>query len=179
MNKTCRHLRQAAGFALLEALVAVVVASVGFVGAARLQTLGLKMNASAQLRQKAVLLSYQMTDRIRANLAGYSAGAYNNPAVGSKACLATGCTEPSARRHCGLGRRRPARQRNLQYAGLHGRAVEVARQAGRGRRAASRWQWPAVAHAERRDDHQPRAPACRRCAGSAATPSRRGATQAE
>ena len=93
MTTACRRrLRRAAGFALLEALVAVVVASVGFIGAARLQTVGLKMNASGQLRQKAVLLTYQMTDRIRANMPGYAAGAYNNPATGSKACYAAGCT---------------------------------------------------------------------------------------
>lgn len=82
----------AAGFALLEALVAVVIASVGFIGAARLQTVGLKLNASSGLRQKAVVLTYQMTDRMRANLAGVALGAYNNPATGSKACLTSGCT---------------------------------------------------------------------------------------
>jgi len=87
-----RRARRAAGFALLEALVAVVIASVGFIGAARLQTVGLKLNASAGLRQKAVVLTYQMTDRMRANLAGVVAGAYNNPATGSKACLTSGCT---------------------------------------------------------------------------------------
>jgi len=86
--------RQMVGYALLEALVAVVVASVGFIGAARLQTLGLKMNSSAQYRQKAVLLTYQMSDRVRANRAGFGAGAYDNPSVGSKTCLTdvAGCT---------------------------------------------------------------------------------------
>ncbi len=92
MKPSSRRLRHTAGFALLEALVAVVVASVGFIGAARLQTLGMKMNASSQFRQKAVLLTYQMTDRIRANQAGFTAGAYNNPSVGAMTCLSTGCT---------------------------------------------------------------------------------------
>ena len=86
------QIRRALGYALLEALVAVVVASVGFIGAARLQTLGMKMSSSAQTRQKAVLLTYQMMDRVRANRAGYGLGAYDNPAVGSKACLSVGCT---------------------------------------------------------------------------------------
>ena len=86
------RIRRALGYALLEALVAVVVASVGFIGAARLQTLGMKMSSSAQTRQKAVLLTYQMMDRVRANRAGYGLGAYDNPAVGSKACLSAGCT---------------------------------------------------------------------------------------
>ena len=86
------QIRRVLGYALLEALVAVVVASVGFIGAARLQTLGMKMSSSAQTRQKAVLLTYQMMDRVRANRAGYGLGAYDNPAVGSKACLSAGCT---------------------------------------------------------------------------------------
>lgn len=92
VTTSVRRRRLAAGFALLEALVAVLVASVGFIGAARLQTVGLKMNSSAQLRQKAVLLTYQMTDRVRANQVGYSNGSYNNPAIGSKTCLTMGCT---------------------------------------------------------------------------------------
>ena len=88
------RIRRVLGYALLEALVAVVVTSVGFIGAARLQTLGMKMTSSAQYRQKAVLLTSQMMDRVRANRTGYGLGAYDNPAVGSKACLSdiAGCT---------------------------------------------------------------------------------------
>ena len=81
-----------AGYALLEALVAVVVASVGFIGAARMQTAGMSLSNSAQSRQKATLLGYQMTDRIRANRAGFEAGLYNNPSTGSTSCLSSGCT---------------------------------------------------------------------------------------
>lgn len=94
VQRRSRRARRALGYALLEALVAVVVASVGFIGAARLQTLGMKMNSSSQYRQKAVLLTYQMSDRLRANRTGVGAGNYNNPAVGSKTCLAdvAGCT---------------------------------------------------------------------------------------
>jgi type IV pilus assembly protein PilV len=82
------------GYVLLEALIAVVIAAVGFVGAARMQTLGLAMNNSTQVRQKATLLGYQMADRIRANQAGVSARAYDRPTAGATACLAaaTGCT---------------------------------------------------------------------------------------
>ena len=92
MIGSAQRARRMAGYALLEALVAVVVASVGFIGAARLQTLGMKMSSSAQFRQKAVMLTYQMTDRVRANRIGFGAGAYDNPAGGNKACLAVGCT---------------------------------------------------------------------------------------
>ncbi|MDQ2928354.1 MAG: type IV pilus modification protein PilV [Pseudomonadota bacterium] len=84
--------RRVQGYVLLEALVAVVVASVGFIGAARMQTVGMKMNTSSAIRQKAVLLTYQMTDRIRANRTGFGSGAYDNPAIGSSDCLNSGCS---------------------------------------------------------------------------------------
>lgn len=84
--------RRVGGYALLEALVAVVVLSIGFIGAARMQTVGIKLNNSAQSRQKANLLVYQMTDRIRSNLQGFVDGRYNNVAIGSATCLTTGCT---------------------------------------------------------------------------------------
>jgi type IV pilus assembly protein PilV len=86
--------RAAGGYVLLEALIAVVIAAVGFIGAARMQTLGLAMNNSTQVRQKATLLGYQMADRIRANQAGVSARAYDRPSAGSTACLiaTSGCT---------------------------------------------------------------------------------------
>ena len=44
--------RGAAGYALLEAMVAVLIAAVGFIGAARMQTLGMSLGNSAQSRQK-------------------------------------------------------------------------------------------------------------------------------
>ena len=43
--------RRAAGYALLEALIAVLVTSVGFIGAARLQTLGMSFGNTAGLRR--------------------------------------------------------------------------------------------------------------------------------
>jgi len=87
-----RRRRRALGYALLEALVAVIVTSVGFIAAARLQTLGLTFNNSTLYRQKATLLGYQMTDRMRANQAGLVRGAYDRPVPGDTACLASGCT---------------------------------------------------------------------------------------
>ena len=84
--------RHTAGYALLEALVAVIVTSIGFIGAARLQTMGLGFTNSLMYRQKATLLGTQMTDRMRANQKGMEIGAYDNPAPGDTACLATGCT---------------------------------------------------------------------------------------
>lgn len=84
--------RRGAGYALLEALIAVLVTSVGFIGAARLQTLGMSFGSTAGLRQKATLLVDQMTDRMRANQAGMGSNAYDRPTAGSTSCLSTGCT---------------------------------------------------------------------------------------
>jgi type IV pilus assembly protein PilV len=94
MHTPTRRQRSQGGYVLLEALVAVVIAAVGFIGAARMQTYGLAMNNSAQVRQKAILLGYQMADRIRANQAGVTVRAYDNPVAGGTACLsdASGCT---------------------------------------------------------------------------------------
>lgn len=94
MSVTLRSMgaKRSGGYALFEALIAVVVLSVGFIGATRLQAAGLKLNASAHSRQKATMLAYQMTDRIRANLAGVASNSYNNPVRSDGACLATGCT---------------------------------------------------------------------------------------
>ena len=91
---TTTQRRSQGGYVLLEALIAVVIAAVGFIGAARLQTFGLALNNSAQARQKATLLGYQMADRIRANQAGVTVHAYDNPVAGDSSCLAlpTGCT---------------------------------------------------------------------------------------
>ena len=90
--------RRAGGYALLEALIAVIVAAVGFIGAARMQTFGMKLSASAQFRQKATLLGYQMTDRIRANQAGADAKAYDQLTVNANnTCLKAlaGCPDPA------------------------------------------------------------------------------------
>jgi type IV pilus assembly protein PilV len=89
--------RRAAGYALLEALIAVIVTSIGFIGAARLQTLGTSFNSSAGMRQRATLLVDQMTDRMRANHVGMRAKFYDLFAAGDTACLradtdAAGCT---------------------------------------------------------------------------------------
>lgn len=93
LDRSRSRRRAAAGYALLEALIAVIVTSVGFIGAARLQTLGTSFNASAGMRQRAVLLVSQMTDRMRANHAGMLLGAYNLPAANDASCLTgTGCT---------------------------------------------------------------------------------------
>ena len=55
------------GFTLLEVLIALVVLSIGLLGIASLQSVGLRSSHGAQLNSQAVLLAYDLADRIRAN----------------------------------------------------------------------------------------------------------------
>lgn len=66
------------GFTLVEVLVAMIVLAIGVLGVAGLQATGLRSSYSASLRSQATMLAYEMTDRLRANLAGYRDNDYNN-----------------------------------------------------------------------------------------------------
>lgn len=66
------------GFSLLEVLVALLVLSIGLLGLAALQTMGLKFNTQSYQRTQAVLNAYDIIDRIRANPAGMATGGYDN-----------------------------------------------------------------------------------------------------
>ena len=55
------------GFTLLEVLIALVVLSIGLLGIAGLQGVGLRSSHGAYLSSQASLLAYDMADRIRAN----------------------------------------------------------------------------------------------------------------
>ncbi len=75
----------AAGFTLMEIMVAMVIFSVGLLGLAALQGMGLKGNGDAYLRSQAIVLADDISDRMRSNnnaasLAVY-AGAASPPAV--------------------------------------------------------------------------------------------------
>lgn len=56
-----------AGFTLLEVLVALLVLSIGLLGLAALQTIGMKFNHQSYQRTQAVFQAYDIIDRIRAN----------------------------------------------------------------------------------------------------------------
>ena len=82
------------GYIMFEVLISVLVISVGFIGLAGMQVGGLAAANDSLFRSKAVYLSYQMADRVRANMPGAVAGNYDYlTGLGSNpGCVTTGCT---------------------------------------------------------------------------------------
>jgi len=83
------------GFTLLEILVAIVVLSIGLLGLAGLQVASLGNNQVAYYRGIASQQTYDMADRIRADLAGVTAGNYDNLTAAipvDPACFTAGCS---------------------------------------------------------------------------------------
>ncbi len=66
---------RAAGFTLIEVLVAMVVMTVGMLGVAVLYVEGLRLNRISMLRTTAVTLTTDMAERIRANQSADYTGA--------------------------------------------------------------------------------------------------------
>jgi len=71
------------GFTLLEVMVAMVIFAVGLLGLAGIQALSLETSHSSFSRSQAVLLAYEMVDRIKANsgVAGNYVTAHGNAAA--------------------------------------------------------------------------------------------------
>ena len=83
------------GFSMIELLVAVLVMGIGVLGITGLQMVSLQNNRGALVRAQAVMLAYDMMDRIRANrtinYGGLAIGA--PPPAGAPNCVAGNCTE--------------------------------------------------------------------------------------
>ena len=67
---------QQKGAGMMEVLIALLVLSIGILGLATLQSIGLKYNHQSYQRTQAILQIYDMADRIRSNGPG-KAAAYN------------------------------------------------------------------------------------------------------
>ena len=94
MNELTNQSTHQKGFTLLEAMVAMVVFSVGLLGLGALQMAGMGNTQSALYQSVATHLVYDMGDRIRSNPDGKNGGDYNlilGPPGPSVLCN-TGCT---------------------------------------------------------------------------------------
>ena len=82
------------GSALIEVLIALLVLSFGMMGMAGVQSVSLRGNQAAYFRTQATSLSMDIAERMRANLTGVGAEAYNNVAGAATASCFTivGCT---------------------------------------------------------------------------------------
>lgn len=65
------------GFSLLEVLIAVVILAVGLLGLGALQSVSFRNNHSAYMRSQAVIMAYDMMDKLRVDHDQALAGAYN------------------------------------------------------------------------------------------------------
>ncbi len=93
MRRTSKHQPQA-GFTLIEVLITLVIFSIGLLGLAGLQANSMVNSHNAYVKSQATLMANDMADRMRANIAGVQANAYNNlngipPDPG---CITANCT---------------------------------------------------------------------------------------
>ena len=87
--------RRRSGFALMESMIAVLLLSLSALAYAALQLRGLSTNSSALWRSKAVQLTQEMSDRMRANQAGVVGGSYASlltPGTAPNCGSTTACT---------------------------------------------------------------------------------------
>jgi len=87
-------LYKSSGFTLLEVLIALIVLSIGLLNMAALHIAGLRYNHSSYLMTQASYLTYEMADRMRANIQGVNNRSYNDPvsSPSDPGCIATGCS---------------------------------------------------------------------------------------
>jgi len=86
------------GFTMIEVLVALVVLSIGLLGAAKLQVLAVRYNSQSFLRGQAVVLAYDMADRMRANPTAVAAGNYDSAdGANFQAAADNGCSRDQRR----------------------------------------------------------------------------------
>lgn len=80
----------------------MVVLSIGLLGVAGLQAFGLRNNQEAYMRSQAAILAMDISERMRANMAGVQTGAYDQGAAsenGNCNNAGTGCTAAELAQH--------------------------------------------------------------------------------
>ena len=81
------------GVTLIEAMIALLVISVGLLGIASLQITAMNQNSSSLNHSQAVWMAYNMSDRIRANISEFNTydGA-DTDASAPQDCITNNCT---------------------------------------------------------------------------------------
>lgn len=73
------------GVGLIEILIAVVLISIGFLAAAKMQVEGLRFSQSAYYQSQAYFLASDMIDRMRSNVRGVAEGHYTDQSTSNDA----------------------------------------------------------------------------------------------
>lgn len=87
------------GATLLEVMVALVVMSIGLLGLASLQLIGIRANSDSENRTQAAIIANDLAERMRANPGAVAAGSYAGVDLSSIDCTtlpATVCEDRSA-----------------------------------------------------------------------------------
>lgn len=103
------------GFSLLEALVSIVILSIGLLGVAALQTVGLRANSSAAYRSQAAWFATQMIEEARSQRPAVIAG--NGSVIGGTGSVpcASATTTPINRWRARIACALPEGQGGLAY----------------------------------------------------------------
>lgn len=91
------------GFTLVEVLIALFVLAVGMLALAALQSRSLRDSTTAQMRGTALLLAYDISDRMRANPTGVANNAYarsDTNAIAAPSTPSPRCTTTTAASLC-------------------------------------------------------------------------------
>ena len=91
MHKIIQRQRKQNGFTLLEVLIALLVLSIGLLGLAALQTVGLRSSTMANQRTLAAQRAYDMSELMRANPVGVDAQLYVQAASNTVPTSFTNC----------------------------------------------------------------------------------------
>lgn len=85
------------GFTLIEALIALLIFSVGLIGMAALMVISVKTNQSAYLRTQASFLAQSMADRMRANMGLINSyeGSFSVATAGTDPCASGAVCAPA------------------------------------------------------------------------------------
>lgn len=89
-----------AGFSLLEALVTLVILSIGLLGLAFLQAQGLHLNTSAYTRTQASILASDIIDRMRLNAANAASYDTSGFSATPSSCSVTAAPSADNDRNC-------------------------------------------------------------------------------
>jgi len=80
--RTVQNIGYSEGVGLIEIMITVFVLSVGLLGIAAVQALGVRYNYDSYIRSQAMSSANELAERMRTNIVGVNAGDYANAVIG-------------------------------------------------------------------------------------------------